>query len=86
MADDKGFHLRRRNKTAPVSPPDTDPPVPSYIPDAAEFNKNKDIIYARIQYRKDRSNYYVEQWRDGKLNVDDLAVNTEQGVSFSKPK
>lgn len=83
-----------------------DPPIPSGFPSAKEFLENKEIIYARIEYRKDRyicpnteinrnethpvliynrSNYYVDQWRLGKLNPEDLVMNTEMGVNYAKP-
>ena len=65
---------------------ETEPPMPKSLPKAAEFNKEKDHLYARIDYRMERSDYYLKQWRDGTLNIEDLSMNTEQGINFSKPK
>jgi hypothetical protein len=67
-------------------PPITEPPLPAYIPSSAEFLANKELIYARVQYRKDRANYYLEKWKDGTINVDELVMNTEHGSDFVKPK
>lgn len=65
---------------------ETEPPMPKDFPVASEFVRNRDVLYARVDYRKERSQYYVQQWREGKLNIEDLAMNTEHGVNYSKPK
>jgi hypothetical protein len=65
---------------------ETEPPMPKDLPKAAEFIANKSLLYARIDYRVERSDYYLKQWREGTLNVADLAMNTEHGTNFSMPK
>ena len=65
---------------------ETEPPMPKDLPKSAEFVASKDLLYARIDYRIERSDYYLKQWREGTLNVEDLAMNTEHGTNFSKPK
>ena len=65
---------------------ETEPPMPSCLPKSTEFIANKELLYARIDYQIERSEYYLQQWREGKLNIEDLSMNTEHGTSFSKPK